>query len=316
MTSKDNQKLSEWDAVQGIAAQGAHSKNEHFLSGSPQPAQAVCEIRQAGEQRITPQCAHSGSFSHCAVIGNPIAHSQSPDIHAGFAREHGIALEYSRILAEADNFATIVKDFFAGGGRGLNITLPFKETAFALATRHTPYAQSAQAANTLWMEDGELWADNTDGRGLVQALARDHHIPLQDKRILILGAGGAARGVVLPLAEARPAAIHIANRTPQKAQNIVAAHHTLTDIPLQALALDAISDTYDLIINATSAGLTGAALTLPDQIHHAKTVAYDMIYGKDTPFLAWARSHALTAHDGYSMLVNQARLSFRQWFTV
>lgn len=253
---------------------------------------------------------------YCAVIGNPISHSRSPEIHAGFAREHGIALEYTRILAENDTFADIVQNFFARGGTGLNITLPFKEQAFALATRHTPYAQSAQAANTLWMAGGELWADNTDGRGLVRALSHDHQYALQDKRILLLGAGGAARGVVLPLAEARPALIHIANRTPAKAQNIVAAHQTLTDIPLQALALDAVCETYDLIINATSAGLSGAALALPAHIHHEKTLAYDMIYGKNTPFLAWAHSRGLTAHDGYTMLVNQARLSFRQWFSV
>ncbi|MDO5091148.1 MAG: shikimate dehydrogenase [Cardiobacteriaceae bacterium] len=250
---------------------------------------------------------------HCAVIGNPISHSKSPEIHARFARDCGIALEYTRILAEADTFASIVKDFFARGGRGLNITLPFKETAFALATRHTPYAQTAKAANTLWMAEGELWADNTDGRGLVRALTHDHHTALQNQRILLLGAGGAARGVVLPLLEARPALLHIANRSAAKAQAIAAEHRHPA---LQALALDALCDPYDLIINATSAGLSGAALALPDSIYHAKTVAYDMVYGKETPFLAWAQARHLAAHDGYSMLVNQAWFSFCQWFQI
>ncbi|MDO4776017.1 MAG: shikimate dehydrogenase [Cardiobacteriaceae bacterium] len=252
---------------------------------------------------------------HCAVLGNPIAHSQSPEIHARFAREHGIALDYTRILVEPGHFASIVRDFFARGGTGLNVTLPCKEEAFALATRHTPYAQTARAANTLWMADDELWADNTDGRGLVRALSHDHQYPLQGKRILLLGAGGAARGVVLPLCEAQPAVIHIANRTLDKAQAIVAEHAHI-GVPLEALALDGLADRYDLIINATSAGLSGAALALPDSIHHEKTLAYDMVYGKDTPFLAWARARNLAAHDGHSMLVNQAYLSFCQWFQI
>ena len=254
----------------------------------------------------------------CAVIGNPIAHSQSPDIHAGFAREHGIDLQYTRILAEADTFEHTVKDFFAQGGRGLNITLPFKETAFALATRHTPYAQTARAANTLWMDNGELWADNTDGRGLRLALERDHGLSLAGKRILILGAGGAARGVVLPLAEAHPAAIHLANRTPDKAHDIVAAHHSRTAVPLAAYPLTELSHLahYDLILNATSAGLHDDTLALPANLIHAHTFAYDMLYGKDTAFLRWAAAHRLPYADGYTMLVNQARLSFQQWFHV
>ena len=251
--------------------------------------------------------------SRCAVIGNPIAHSRSPDIHAGFAREHGIPLEYTRILAEADTFASIVKDFFAQGGRGLNITLPFKESAFALAARRTPYAQAAGAANTLWMDNGELWADNTDGRGLIRALTHDHQQTLKNKRILLLGAGGAARGALLPLCEAHPAHIHIANRTAAKAQALAASHDNISASDLAALAA---LPAFDLIINATSAGLHDDTLALPANLIHAHTFAYDMLYGKDTAFLRWAAAHRLPHADGHRMLTNQARLSFQQWFHV
>lgn len=247
----------------------------------------------------------------CAVIGNPIAHSKSPDIHAGFARARGIALEYTRILAERDNFADIVKDFFAKGGRGLNITLPFKETAFALAECHTPYAQAAGAANTLWMESGQLWADNTDGRGLIRALTHDHRQTFENKRILLLGAGGAARGALLPLIEASPAHLHIANRSADKAQTLAAPYENAEASGLDALAA---LPAFDLIINATSAGLNDGKFDLPASLAHPHTFAYDMLYGKDTAFLQWAQSHTLAHADGYTMLVNQARLSFQQWF--
>lgn len=269
-----------------------------------------------GRENAVIQAVSSNGVARCAVIGNPIAHSRSPEIHHAFARARGILLEYTRILAEANTFPCIVKDFFAKGGTGLNITLPFKESAFALASRHTPYAQSAGAANTLWMAAGELYADNTDGRGLLLALQNDHGFSLHNKRILILGAGGAARGIILPLCEAQAAAIHIANRSPYKAENIVSAHQKLTTVPLAAHALAEL-DTLpacDLIINATSASLSGEALVLPPNLVHRKTLAYDMVYGKNTPFLIWARSLGLSAHDGYSMLVNQAWLSFCQWF--
>ena len=253
---------------------------------------------------------------HCAVIGNPIAHSRSPDIHAGFAAARGIALQYDRILAadEAD-FAATVARFFADGGRGLNITVPYKQTAYRLCERTTPYAAAAEAVNTLWMENGQLCGDNTDGRGLRLAL-QEHGISLAGARILILGAGGAARGVILPLCEAKPAALHLANRTLANAEAVIASQQPLTTVPLAAYSLDDLAALapYDLIINATSTGLSDSALTLPANIAHPASRAYDMQYGKSTPFLAWAAAQHLTAHDGYSMLVAQARLSFQQWF--
>ena len=251
----------------------------------------------------------------CAVIGNPIAHSRSPDIHAAFAQARGINLQYDRILAEAGNFAATVARFFADGGRGLNITVPYKQTAYRLCGRTTPYAAAAEAVNTLWMENGQLCGDNTDGRGLVQAL-QEHGISLAGARILILGAGGAARGVILPLCEAAPAALHLANRTLANAAAVIASQQPLTTVPLAAYALTdlAARAPYDLIINATSTGLSDSALALPANLAHSNSRAYDMQYGKTTPFLAWAAAQQLTAHDGYSMLVAQARLSFHQWF--
>ena len=252
----------------------------------------------------------------CAVIGNPIAHSRSPDIHAAFAQARGINLRYDRILAEAENFATIVAQFFADGGRGLNITLPYKETAYLLCEQTSADARLAEAVNTLWQENGKLCGDNTDGRGLRHALEHEHAYPLAGKHILILGAGGAARGVIAPLCAARPASLHIANRTAAKAAAIIAAQQPHTTVPLTAGSLEdlAAAPAYDLIINATSTGLTDQPLALPANLAHCNSRAYDMQYGKSTPFLAWAAAQQITAHDGYSMLVAQARLSFQQWF--
>ena len=244
----------------------------------------------------------------CAVIGNPIAHSRSPDIHAAFAQARGINLQYDRILAEAGNFAAIVAQFFADGGRGLNITLPYKETAYRLCEQTSADARLAEA--------GKLCGDNTDGRGLRHALEHEHAYPLAGKHILILGAGGAARGVIAPLCAARPASLHIANRTAAKAAAIIAAQQPHTTVPLTAGSLEdlAAAPAYDLIINATSTGLTDQPLALPANLAHSNSRAYDMQYGKSTPFLAWAAAQQITAHDGYSMLVAQARLSFQQWF--
>lgn len=245
----------------------------------------------------------------CAVIGNPIAHSQSPRIHAAFAAEHGIDLQYDKILAESENFAAVVQDFFAQGGRGLNITLPFKETAFALAQRLSPYAQTAGAVNTLWLENGELCGDNTDGRGLVRALSQQHGIALSGKRLLLLGAGGAARGVILPLLEAEVAQIDILNRTTAKAQALAKAYEQ------RVQAVEQPHQAYDVIINATSTGLADSAFHLDPNTLHEQTWCYDMMYGKQTPFMQWAAAQGCQQiADGYSMLENQAWLAFQIWF--
>lgn len=245
----------------------------------------------------------------CAVIGNPIVHSQSPQIHAAFAAKQGIDLQYDKILATEENFTAIVQDFFAQGGHGLNITLPFKERAYALAQNLSPYARTAGAVNTLWMENGELCGDNTDGRGLVRALSQQHGIDLSGKRLLLLGAGGAARGVILPLLEAQVSQIDILNRSPDKAR-------VLADLYAERVAaVEHPAQGYDLIINATSAGLGDSAFTLSPTTLHEQTLCYDMMYGKQTPFMQWAAAQGCTQiADGYSMLENQAWLAFHIWF--
>lgn len=259
---------------------------------------------------VTPTMTH-----RCAVIGNPIEHSHSPAIHTAFARATGIDLQYDRILGEANTFADTVRQFFAEGGRGMNVTVPFKVAALELADRVETYALRAGAANTLWIDANDrLCADNTDGCGLVNALL-DAGITLRGKRLLIIGAGGAAQGVYLPLQESGAACIDIANRTVSKAEAIL-EQHSSND---RALALDdSVNQAYDLIINATSTGLDNSALTLPQGIITAShTVCYDMVYGKTTPFMHWAKQqHAAHILDGRSMLIEQARLSFQRWFGI
>ena len=258
-------------------------------------------------------------MSHrCAVLGNPIAHSRSPEIHAGLARDCAIDLHYERILVAEGEFATIVRRFFADGGRGLNVTLPYKEEAWELADQGTPYARQARAANTLWMEGNTLCADNTDGRGLIDALQEDHSAVLGDRRVVLLGAGGAARGVVLPLLESGVAQLDIMNRTPARARAIIDDHRKVSQVPMQALSLgDTPKQSYDLIINASSAGLSGKMPTLPKNLiaDPGTTFCCDMIYGVATPFLNWAKRHGVIhLCDGSTMLKRQAERSFHIWF--
>jgi len=247
-----------------------------------------------------------------AVVGNPIAHSRSPDIHSAFGRETGIALSYKRILAPLDGFTTTVRDFFAAGGNGLNVTVPFKEEAFALCDELTPRAQAARAVNTLWMADGKLHGENTDGAGLVHAL-QDLHWRLDQASILILGAGGATRGVILPLATAGATRITIANRTLSRAESLMADLAPLipASTHLDTLALDQLHGEYDLVINATSASLTGDALQLPAALsfHHA----YEMAYGKPSDFLDQARARGIPTAEGLGMLIGQAAEAFYVW---
>ena len=223
----------------------------------------------------------------CAVIGNPIAHSRSPDIHAAFAQVRGINLRYDRILAEAENFAAIVAQFFADGGRGLNITLPYKQQAHDLAQQLTDRAQAAGAVNTLHRQaDGTLLGDNTDGIGLVRDLTEQLGINLAGKHILLLGAGGAARGVILPLADCQPASITIANRTHAKAQQLA------QQFAIQATEYHQLTQAYDIIINATSSSLQHAAPDVPPDIFAGCFLAYDMFYADTaTAFIRDIRAH-------------------------
>ncbi len=242
-----------------------------------------------------------------AVIGNPVAHSKSPWIHAEFARAAGHDIEYTRIEAPLDAFAQTVERFRAAGGKGVNVTVPFKQQAFELCQRASDRARLARAANTLVL--GESFADNTDGVGLVRDISGNLGLPLKGKRLLLLGAGGAAQSVVGALLEAGVAQLAIANRTVPRAQALAARFPGALACGYQALA----GKSFDIVINATSAGLTNESPALPAGVLGKGTLAYDMVYGRDTPFLAAARAAGGQASDGLGMLVEQAAQSFFLW---
>lgn len=251
------------------------------------------------------------SMQKFAVIGNPIAHSRSPEIHQAFGQQRGISLSYDKILAADPDFEAEVMTFFALGGQGLNVTVPFKERAFRLCGAFlTPRAKAAQAVNTLFLQDGVIWGDNTDGAGLVQDLQRLGW-PLSGARLLILGAGGATRGVILPLLDAGVSQLVIANRTLSRAEQLQA---DFGDARLTVLTLDQLSGDFDGIINATSASLSGEGLKLPDGLHFQH--AYEMAYGKPSDFMAQAQQRGVPVADGLGMLVGQAAVAFECWHGV
>jgi len=241
-----------------------------------------------------------------AVIGNPVAHSKSPRIHAEFARATAQDMEYGAIEAPRGGFAAAVAAWRSAGGKGLNVTLPFKEEAFALCEALSERARQARAVNTLKF-DGKAFGDNTDGVGLVRDLS-SQNAPPGGKRILLLGAGGAAQGVVGALLEAGAAELVIANRTVERARELAARFPGLKASDFASLAAR-----FDIVVNATSAGLQGEAFALPAGILGRGVLAYDMVYGRDTPFLAAARAAGARACDGLGMLVEQAAESFFVW---
>ncbi|WP_324779512.1 shikimate dehydrogenase [Thiobacillus sedimenti] len=244
-----------------------------------------------------------------AVFGHPIAHSKSPLIHAAFARQTGQDMTYEAILAPLDGFAASVAAFAAAGGRGANVTVPFKEQAYQLADRLTPRAQRAGAVNTLKFEAGGTLGDNTDGAGLVADLTRNLKRTLAGKRILLLGAGGAARGAIEPLLDQNPAALVVANRTVSRAEELAA----LFGRGVVASGFDGLDTPFDLVVNATAASLAGELPPLSPALFTADTLAYDMMYGRDTPFLDFARRHGAATADGLGMLVEQAAEAFLLW---
>lgn len=255
-----------------------------------------------------------------AVFGHPIAHSKSPLIHAAFARQTGQDMTYEAILAPLDGFADSVMQFIAAGGRGANVTVPFKEQAFNLAGEMTPRALEAGAVNTLKLLDaGRILGDNTDGAGLVNDLQRNLSYPLAGKRILLMGAGGAARGVMMPLLRTQPALLVLANRTIEKAEALVMHFSEKTEQGhivrnLSSVAFEDIHQQFDLVINATSASLSGAVPPLPHDVFASGALAYDLMYSTaDTPFIAWARTQGAATADGLGMLVEQAAEAFYLW---
>lgn len=248
-----------------------------------------------------------------AVIGNPIEHSKSPQVHALFAQQTGQAMHYERLLAPIDSFAESVHEFIAQGGRGANVTVPFKLEAFALAQELTPRAQAAGAVNTLSFSADGIKGDNTDGIGLVRDITLNAGVPLRNRSVLLLGAGGAARGVILPLMEENIAGLVIANRTQPRAMEL-AQQFSYSGVPVSTVAFEQLDQCFDVIINATSASLDSALPPLPDGVFGPETLAYDMMYGaQPTIFMQHAAQRGAVVRDGLGMLIEQAAESFFIW---
>lgn len=246
-----------------------------------------------------------------AVFGNPVAHSKSPQIHRQFAGQEGADIEYERILAEPDGFAEAAARFFAEGGLGANVTVPFKTDAYDWVHEHSERALAAGAVNTLiLLSDGRIRGDNTDGIGLVEDIVKTQNVALTGKKVLLLGAGGAVRGVLQPLLAQTPAEVTVANRTPEKAQLLAG------QFGIRAMETAALPAAYfDVVINGTSGGLSGALPEVRAEVFSACELAYDMVYGAAAAkFLAFAKqSGAARTADGLGMLVGQAAASYQLW---
>ena len=250
-----------------------------------------------------------------AVFGNPIKHSKSPTIHSAFAKQCGQRLQYRAVLVELNGFEQAAHNFFNGGGAGLNVTVPFKRNAYEFADRLSDRARRAGAVNVLTRsQDGGIEGDNTDGIGLVRDMIANLGWAVQGLRVLVLGAGGAVRGILEPLLRERPRELLIVNRTAEKARQLAAEFSDIA--PVQGGAYSLIADSqFDLIINATSAGLVGEMPDLPGSVMTERSCCYDMVYGAEpTAFMRWAAHHAAWAvADGLGMLVEQAAQSFYIW---
>lgn len=251
------------------------------------------------------------------VMGNPVEHSKSPWIHARFAALTGEPVEYGKRLIGLDEFASAVRAFVAEGGKGCNITVPFKFQAASLVTRRSARAALAEACNILTFRDGEILGDNTDGIGFVADVERNAGLALAGCDVLLLGAGGACAGVLGPLLEAQPRRVVVANRTLAKAQSLVERHAALArarGVQLESVALDAVTGHYDVVVNGTASSLAGEAVPVESAVLKEGALAYDMMYGPAAaPFLQWARDHGAVGRDGLGMLVEQAAEAFLIW---
>ena len=253
-----------------------------------------------------------------AVIGNPVAHSQSPFIHAAFAAQTGEAMEYGRLLCPLDGFEAAVRAFAAGGGRGCNVTVPFKFDASRLAAAQTPRATVAGACNVLRFDAGVGWlGDNTDGVGLLRDIERNANLTLRGRRVLLIGAGGAAAGVLGPLVAAGPAEVVVANRTGAKATDLVSgqlarmAPADRSGVAVRSAPIEACGAAFDVVVNATATSLLDAAVPVAPTVLAAGTLAIDLMYGTAASgFLRWAEAHGAIARDGLGMLVEQAAAAF------
>lgn len=263
----------------------------------------------------SPNSSFDNSLDKYAVFGNPIKHSKSPVLQMAFAEQTGENIYYSAECVDVDKFSEAVFEFFNQGGKGLNITVPFKLDAFEYANELTPRATLAGAVNTLIKQGEKIIGDNTDGIGLVNDITNNLQWVLDNKKILVLGAGGAVRGVLGPLLEAKPDSITIANRTVEKAQALAESFSDYGKI--QACAYEELSTlgNFDIIINGTSASLHGSLPNLPSSIIGSDSYCYDMMYGKEnTVFMGWClEQKAAGVADGLGMLICQGAESFFQW---
>lgn len=252
-----------------------------------------------------------------AVIGNPVSHSKSPQIHAAFARQTGQDITYDRLLAPLGAFEATVRRFFREGGHGLNVTVPFKREAWDLVDTCAGGALAAEAVNTIRRSGNQLIGYNTDGVGLVTDLVHNLGTRIAGRRVLLMGAGGASHGVMQPLLEQRPDLLVVANRTLDKAESLVRHFHKFGAHAVHGVSARSYAALaglqFDLVVNATSAGLAGEMPMLPDTLFAPGAIAYDMVYGRETPFLGFARGRGAICADGLGMLVEQAAESFLIW---
>jgi shikimate dehydrogenase len=251
------------------------------------------------------------------VMGNPVGHSKSPWIHARFAQLTGQDLRYEKRLVPLDGFAQAVQAFRVEGGKGCNVTVPFKFQSPSLATRQSARAQLAQACNTLRFDGAEVFADNTDGVGLVSDIVHNAGVQLAGRDVLLIGAGGAAAGVLGPLIEARPGRVVVANRTQPKAASLIERHSSLArreGVDLSAPPLAQVREGFDVVVNATATSMSGAAVPVPPSVLKPGTLACDMMYGPAAQgFIDWAGRHGAVPRDGLGMLVEQAAEAFLVW---
>ena len=254
---------------------------------------------------------------HFAVIGNPIHHSLSPQIHRAFAKEAGLHIDYEAILSPLDEFKNTIHQLIAQKVSGANVTLPFKKEAYELASQHSNHARIAEAVNTLEFKDNEIIGHNTDGIGLVRDLEQNLNVDIKSKKILLIGAGGAAEGVIYSMLEKKPSELILTNRTIEKSnviQNKMDVHAKSFDVNLNVIEIAKCPHQYfDVIINATSTGLNNAELGIDHKVFHEGSLAYEMVYGKKTFFIEQAQSQGSKTSDGLGMLVEQAAEAFFIW---
>jgi shikimate dehydrogenase len=254
---------------------------------------------------------------HFAVIGNPIHHSLSPQIHSAFAKEAGLHIDYEAFLSPLDEFKNTIHKLIAQKLSGANVTLPFKKEAYELASQHSNHARIAEAVNTLEFKDDQIIGHNTDGIGLVRDLEQNLNVDLKSKKILLIGAGGAAEGVIYSILEKEPSELTLTNRTIEKSnviQNKMEMYAKSFNVNLNVIEITKLLHQYfDLIINATSASFSNTELGIDHKVFHEGSLAYDMMYGKETSFIREAKSQGSKTSDGLGMLVEQAAEAFFIW---